>query len=330
MAQQLMRIEEKIREEKKKRGKRKKFARFRFAPSPPLFFLQKRTFVFNVLFASLQTLSTLGSIQILPTGETRSYRKFVGKFACSFTLSTHRQTKHHDLNTSRNFFFAITLIQSQKFYLCAELRNMIEAKINGMPVSFPAGWSEVTVGQFLALRNIDATLDSARTFSKILEIFTAIPAQTWYDMEATESHTEELFDLVAFTREKIDFNALACPEKITIDGKEYDVPKELRLSTYGQVTVFESKVFPLVTDKGDLLDAIPSALAIIFQPLITGKKFDGDTLNETEKLIHALPILVAYPVASFFLKQYFQSLTKRSELSPTIQPEKNSKPELTS
>lgn len=202
---------------------------------------------------------------------------------------------------------------------------MYTANINGITVDFPQSWSEVTVSQFLAIRSMPEHSEPYFVLCKALEIFSGIPAKEWFDMPAEAIDNEEVYDLIGFTREKIDFSALKMKDTVTIAGVEHKVPRDLTLQTYGQVTVFESKVIPIAQSTGDFVDAIPTALAIFLQPLITGKKFDADKLSETENMIGEMLLFDAFPVAAFFLRKYVASLRMKNEPSHILQHSKKRK-----
>lgn len=202
---------------------------------------------------------------------------------------------------------------------------MITATINGKTVNFPASWSEVTVDQFFKIRSIDPAKEQAQVICEVLEILTGIPASTWYDMDAKEADTNVILSLIEFIKEPIEWQGLEVPKEVTLGGKVCKVPKDLHLKTYGQAVLFESKILPVVLEKGDFTDVLRTALAIYLQPVYTGEKFDGERLEETEALVGALPIYTAFPVANFFFRKFLRSLIKKGILYDEAQAPKNTK-----
>lgn len=190
---------------------------------------------------------------------------------------------------------------------------MKQTEINGKNFLFPESWHEITVAQLIALRAMEQNAPLAKQICEALAILSGTKANEWFDMDADTDTHDTIFDLLAWTKQEIDWQKLPVPKVLTIGDRAIDIPQDLTLKTYGQVTVFESLVFPTVEKTGDLTDAIPVALAIYLQPLITGSKFDADKLGDTIADINKLRACEAFPVANFFLKKYLQSMLKKSE-----------------
>ena len=202
---------------------------------------------------------------------------------------------------------------------------MIAATINSKKVSFPASWAEVTVDQFYRIRSIDPKKEQALVICEVLEILTGIPAATWYDMEAREDDTNTILGLIEFIKDPIEWEGLEVPKEVTLGGKLCKVPKDLSLKTYGQAVLFESKVLPVVLEKGELTDVLKTALAIYLQPIYTGEKFDGEKLEDMEEVVGAMPIYTAFPVANFFFRKYLRSLLKKGIVYDEVQALKSTK-----
>lgn len=207
---------------------------------------------------------------------------------------------------------------------------MLNLTINNKPIQFPTSWAEVTVRQFFAIKNIDPNDKQYNAVCKMLEVFTGIKAAEWFDMEATEVDTNTILLLLEFCKDPINWESLKKPESITVQGKEIKIPTDISLSTYGQIVVFDTTVIPKVHESGNIIDVVHTAVAIFIQPLITGKKFDGNKLSETESMVLDLPIYQVFPLASFFLREYFSYLIKSESSSIEHQLVRKSKPELIS
>lgn len=200
---------------------------------------------------------------------------------------------------------------------------MKQTEINGRVFNFPESWQEITVAQLIALRAMEQSAPLAKQICTALAILSNTTEADWFEMDADADAQDTIYDLLAWTKTKIDWQNLPIPQTLTIGDKAVDIPQDLTLKTYGQVTVFESLVFPVVEKTGDLTDAIPTALAIYLQPLCTGSKFDADTLGDTIAEINKLRASEAFPVANFFLKKYLQSMLKKSERFTAKQPRSN-------
>lgn len=192
---------------------------------------------------------------------------------------------------------------------------MLTVEINDVKYEFPVGWHEITLDQFLVIKDLDKLSDDADKICKTLEMLTGISAQTWFNMEATAIDSEAILQLISWMQDPIDWEAVPPPTEIEIDGKKYSVPKELEMQTYGQMLMFDSKVLPEVSRTGSLVDVLKTALAIYMQPVLTGEKFNGEKLSETEIVVGKMSIYEALPLANFFFSKYFDLLKKKTELS---------------
>lgn len=204
---------------------------------------------------------------------------------------------------------------------------MLNVLINGKSIAFPTSWADVSVRQFNEIKKIDVADERYNSICKMLEIFTGISATEWFEMEASEVDTNTILLMLEFCKDPIQWDSLKAPESIKIGGKDITIPKDINMSTYGQIVVFDTKVIPLIHSEGSISSVVHSAVAIFLQPLITGKKFNADLLAETENQILDLPIYQVFPLASFFLRRYFSYLIESENSSTGAQLQKKSKQE---
>ena len=186
-------------------------------------------------------------------------------------------------------------------------------------IKFPSGWHEVTVGQFLALRKKGSDLSEL----EVLSILSGKPLEFWFSAECREEDLQKIEHALSWAKTPIDTNSLPLPEYISIGyvkikadtlnaairgGEKFRVPDNLKEYSFGHREMFNKNVMPILESTGDLVEAIPQALAIYFCAVVTGRKFDVKDLPEVEKAILECKFVEAFPVANFFFSK-FQKLT---------------------
>jgi len=108
------------------------------------------------------------------------------------------------------------------------------------------------------------------------------------------------------------------PDHVYINKKKYMVPKDLEAKTFGQKISLQIHLKMNQKDGMSVVEAIPFALAIYFQPLIESpdgikcREYDEDRARDLIPLILEMNLLDAYVVGSFFLGNSMRSLRKRS------------------
>lgn len=191
---------------------------------------------------------------------------------------------------------------------------MITINFAASELSIKSDWSEITVRDFIALENIQQTGD----IIDLLSILSSKPRKeikAFYITDDDEIRIAETIDWVNSFNE----NYLIKKDHLTIDGKVINIPTDLSVHTFAQKVAFEQAIKPhLIIEDGFITgfknSAIPLAIAIYLQPLITGKSFDADSINTTAEKINDLLFIEAAPIASFFLNRYKALLRKRERL----------------
>lgn len=179
--------------------------------------------------------------------------------------------------------------------------------------TLPESWDEVTVNQFLELRDCE-NADFITILSKLInapydKVFACnpemiakkiMPMLNWY------------FD------ETFNFDELKIPSKLSVQDKKYPIPRDIRLKSFGQKIHFEE----IMRDMKDPVIRMPYVVAIYMYPVVTKNKFNIESLDEfTKNTIGNCKITEIYPIANFFLtklKKYFLKKKKRS-LRNTLQ-----------
>lgn len=173
-------------------------------------------------------------------------------------------------------------------------------------INIASSYAELKVSQFLKLNHLKRESD----LCEILSIISDKDYKFWFDADVTEISLEHLMAAIAWANTPPDFASREVPKEIKIGEKNVSVPEDLSIKTLGQQLAFIQMVLPSVqqrvqeTGKVSFGDELPVALAIYLQPLITGEKFNGDTLKETIKQCEDCLVMEALPVANFFLSKF--------------------------
>lgn len=173
----------------------------------------------------------------------------------------------------------------------------IKTKKGTLTREIPESWKECTLGMWIRISNWDG-VDYVKGFSKIIGVDYDIISRS-----KSKKLYRTLFQIIEWTGEKIDWEHLPVPKYLDIGEKTIEVPKHLGEHTLGQkILVHET----MMTSE-DVTEALPTALAVYFDPLYHSKEFDRDRAIKFEAQMKELPVLEAYPVAVFFLTRFLRS-----------------------
>jgi hypothetical protein len=201
---------------------------------------------------------------------------------------------------------------------------MTPFKFGSKKINIPAGYHELTVKQFQALSALSDKGDLKNNFFDILEVFTGIAAQVWFDAELTELAETQLLTALMWVADFPEWEKIPMPNKITVGKKKIVIPKDLSIKAFGQRMHFKQ-----VTNGKNIFDAMPQALAAYLQPLYTNKKFNPDEIEPMVALCGECNLFEAFPVATFFLRKYVGSSAGRMKFN-TLKMPSSSQQELTS
>lgn len=171
----------------------------------------------------------------------------------------------------------------------------------------PEEWSDVTVNQFLELRNCENA-----DFITILSILLGAPYDKIFACDP-EMIAKKIIPLMGwYFDETFKFEELKIPPKLSVRGKQYPIPRDIRLKSFGQKLHLEE----IMKDMRDPVAKMPYIAAIYMYPIVMKNKFDIESLDEfTKNTIGNCKISEVYPIANFFLaklKKYWIKKAKRS------------------
>lgn len=161
---------------------------------------------------------------------------------------------------------------------------MTEFNEGELTFSLPSNWKEITLGQFLAIRNLLKDGGAPDIFTQ-LSILSSVEREFFFHSEMPEERFEEFISAIAWMGEAPDYSTFTKPELYEIGNKALVIPDDLTLKTLGQKYAFETKVLPVsvVVEETPMcdIDVMDMAVAIYLQPLYTGEKFNLETIDET-------------------------------------------------
>ncbi len=200
---------------------------------------------------------------------------------------------------------------------------MIPFKLGDTSLKIYSSWDEVPTETLIQLKH----MKNPKDFCEILSILTGCEYKLIADAEVSDITMQQLSLALKWMNNKINFLALPMPTFLKFGADSIKVVQDLGTKTLAQKSCFQQMIFPMVNmeahENGSQHivsiepEAVPIALAIYFQPLITGKIFDPEHLDETIALAGKIPVTQSFPVANFFLRKYFglESLKSSSSMN---------------
>lgn len=193
---------------------------------------------------------------------------------------------------------------------------MIPFKSGEFTFELPSKWADLTLKQFYALRDSDGKAITAAS------ILSGIPVSEFAKSDDVFI-LEKIYPFLTFLDDKFDLENYFIPDFITIDGVKYPKPKELGVNTAGQKWHLEDAYREIVEKDKSEVDIYPLALAIYMQPIVTGKQYDADLVDELVPKIMDCKLIEAWPLASFFLTSYAKQLNLKERTLVMSQHQKN-------
>ena len=197
----------------------------------------------------------------------------------------------------------------------------IPIKIDGKQYFCPSTWKDVTVNQFLELkewrnRNQGITNLTAFEMIKFYSIFTKVP----YDILNKTRNVEIdilLAPYLAFAKDEIKENKT---ETLTIGTEKYKVPVDIGKHSFGQKIAATNAVNKAIKEHNDAFAAMSDVVAIYLHPIVTKEPFDEDkALQYAKDVINECSVEEVYSIGAFFLRSLMQlerKRQKRSRLNP--------------
>jgi hypothetical protein len=161
----------------------------------------------------------------------------------------------------------------------------------------PQDYGELTLKQFFDLRASDGKLLT------VLSILSGLPKSDWEQCKDLDLEYK-IAPYLRFLYEPFNSDLYLLPDKLKIDGQYYDRPKNLTFEAWGQKLAFAEEYERIISEGKGELDLYPYLLALYFQPIFTGKKYESDLVDKLLPKIMECKIEEAFPIAAFFLTSY--------------------------
>lgn len=175
---------------------------------------------------------------------------------------------------------------------------MIKFKIEGKEYSCPTSWKDVTVKQFQELKAWDK-----KDFIKLLSIITGVEYSIIFKTSELDVDTK-LLPFLEFLKKPLDVNNLPAVSFLTIEGKQYDIPKNLDRYSFGQKIDATNAINDAIEKTGDVYNYISKVVAIYMQPIVQNRDYKTTEAVEFKSVIDKCSIVEAYTVASFFFRTF--------------------------
>ena len=185
---------------------------------------------------------------------------------------------------------------------------MLPVKLNNAPYNFPTEVSEITLGQFFALRRSEGLIDE-------ICALTGMDRQTIQNFKGRDD-LEKCQLLLNTIGQKLQagFEDTKLPKQTVLAGKTIKIPRNLKLEPVGAFIA----VHNLIADEHkrcaaqnlefDPTNIIPQVLAHYFWlPYMGPDVLYSDERIEDEdymEKIYAIPLTDAVPIANFFFRKY--------------------------
>jgi hypothetical protein len=199
---------------------------------------------------------------------------------------------------------------------------MVHFKSNGFEFSLPSCYGDLTLSQFFKLKELQSN-----KLIDILPILSGLDKYTW-EQFADIDIDEKIAPCLEFLNGEFDCHLYFVPDYINISGKQYPKPKSVGLNTFGQKLALQSATAEAEKEGKNSVDVYPYALALYMQPIVTGKPYDSDEVDKLLPDIMECKLSEAWPLCSFFLLSFEQSLSEKAKSFHTLQQRKRLEQEL--
>lgn len=173
---------------------------------------------------------------------------------------------------------------------------MVALLINGKKVNCPVCWEQVTTGQYERIKAVKER-DLLKLFSALLDLeYQVIASDNSEEVEVT------LYQVASFVlNEEEYFRKYVIQLYFEVKGYEpVKIPHKLERMTVEQNMILKKAM----SEEGATYETIISlACAVYLQPLLTGKPFHVELMEEVREKIKEMPIEDTFPLGFFLLKR---------------------------
>lgn len=199
---------------------------------------------------------------------------------------------------------------------------VFESEGSRQEVEVPASWREVTVKQFLALKDKNDPI-------QIFAAFASVSPHLVFMAKDTRNLRKSLDGALKWVSEdEPDWVEIDKGGIFIFQGNPYSV-KSIESLSFGIVSLLEQRMAPVKIEgkdeeedtfiEPDLNALTPFACALYLQPLIDGE-YKEDRLGFFEDKVLEAPAIQMFPLASFFFSKFVKMLTYGQEDSRQFLP----------
>jgi hypothetical protein len=182
---------------------------------------------------------------------------------------------------------------------------MIKGKLNnGKTVHIPNTWSDIRVKQYANI------LKDANNQTRLIAHLVGIS-----ESESEKLDTHSLMTInhcCSFIQSNFNPNDWVAPEKINIEGIEFNPLLDIKTKTFGQKIAFQMAV---AEKEIDIIDNVLTILDIYFQPILTSKPFNPDESEKYKSIIsEQLSLTDAFSIHQNYRKQLLDVIDREKAM----------------
>ncbi len=184
---------------------------------------------------------------------------------------------------------------------------MINLKINKQKFTIPTSWEEVTVKQYLALKEIGEDDDLTKVLSALTGISAQVLAKCSHEsllnvLMYRNNKSKKWFSYLDWANSDPDFKKLPIPEWVHIGKMMYKIPGDLSECSFGQHVTIKQLIES--EEKGsDITHQVPFIAAVFMQPIVHNADYDEDRAMDLAQDILESSWIQILPIATFFLEK---------------------------
>lgn len=184
---------------------------------------------------------------------------------------------------------------------------MVTIQINNYSYDIPTNWTEVTLRQYIEL----ATYIGDMSHIRLLSIFTNIDYDVLCNFPCDDFKIKVIPEM-AFLSEAIDVLTIKRASKLHIGSYEFEPILDPSKERLGQKLFMQQITENAVTKNLPHYSLVAPVIANYYAPFVHPlKKWDEKHIAEFEQLVLNMPLVEAYPEASFFLTGWLTYSTKK-------------------
>lgn len=195
---------------------------------------------------------------------------------------------------------------------------MLHIVTDAFTCEIPMSYGDLTLDQFFKLWKKDLSE------IEVLSVLSGISVELWENCSEVDID-EKIDSCLGFLSEPADFTQFFIPDKINIGGVYYNKPEGIGPNTFGQKLSMEHALRDAEKEGKGEIDIMPYIISLYMQPIVTDSVFSSKKAEALVSEIMKCKIKEAWPIGSFFLKNYHEYRVKKQRHYLTSQQLKKNK-----